>query len=303
MPQSSADYTFAADRARPAWEGMKGLMLRKDYFGKGLDGVKAQAQPEAGRAMYWRTEKIEPGDYYVGLWAETANPGLRTEYGPDKLLASAYLNGWPLRFATTSDPVQVRPGVWLAELQTGSRVSLKDGDELAVWPVRQAERQCFLRLALYRKAPVRGHGVTGQTFGVDCGNPQRLRLVLSPEIKGNGEDGTKHEARIEVANPLPYAIEAEVRWKLADYYGAPLVERTEPVRLEPHKATVVSHRFTASGDARAYQLDVQDASGAGLQAARVAAPGDVETLRLLALGVPTQPARSADGLEPCASGS
>jgi hypothetical protein len=258
VPQSSADYTFAASLAHPAWEGMGGLTFRRDYFGKGLDAIEAQAWPQKiGRSVRWRIEKIEPGDYYVGLWAETANAGLRTEYGPDRLLASAYLNGWPVRFATTTDPVQVRPGVWLAELQSGSPVSLKDGDELAVWPVRQAERQCFLRLALYRKAPGRGHGVTGQTFGVDCGNPQRLRLVLSPEIKGSGEDGTPHEARIEVANPLPYAVEAQLRWKLADYYGAPLVERTEPVCLGPHRATVVTYAFTACGDAQGYQLDTR----------------------------------------------
>ena len=265
VPASSADFTFAANLARPAWEGMSGLTLQEDYFGKGLDGVEAQTQQEAGRTMYWRIEKIEPGDYHVGLWAETASPGLRTEYGPDKLLASAYLNGWPLRFATTTDPVQVRPGVWLAELQSGSPVSVKEGDEIAVWPVRQAERQSFLRLALYRKAPGRGHGVTGQTFGVDCGNPQRLRLVLSPEIKGSGEDGTPHEARIEVANPLPYAIEAQLRWKLADYYGAPLVERTEPVRLGPHTATVIRQPFTASGDARAYQLDARTCPAPGFK--------------------------------------
>ena len=229
VPQSGADYTFAADLARPIWEGMSGLTLRKDYFSAGLDGIEAQPWPQQiGRAMYWRMEKIEASDYYVGLWGETANPGMRTEYGPEKLLASAYLNGWPLRFATTTDPVQVRPGLWLAELQSGATVSLKEGDEIAIWPVRPAERQCFLRLALYRKAPVRGHGVTGQTFGVDFGNPQRLRLVLSPEIKGSGEDSTKHEARIEVANPLPYAVEAQLRWKLADYYGAPRRSRRSP---------------------------------------------------------------------------
>ena len=230
-----------------------------------MDGIEAEAQPDVGHAMYWRIEKIEPGDYYVGLWAETSSPQMRTEYGVNKLLASAYLNGWPLRFATTTDPVQVRPGLWLAELQAGSPVPLKDGDELAVWPIRQAGRQSFLRLALYRRQPSRGHGLTGQTFGVDCGNPQRLRLVLSPEISGSGEDGTKHEARIEAANPLPYAIEAQASWRLADYYGAPLVERTEPVRLEPHKTTLISHSFTASGDAQHYQLDVKTRPAAGFK--------------------------------------
>ena len=266
VPQSKADYTFGIDQVRPAWEGMGGMTVRKDHFGKGADGIEVQTQRESlGRAMYWRVENIEPGDYYVGVWAETYNPQLRTEYGVDKLLASAYLNGWPVRFATTSDPVQVRPGVWLAELQSGSPMKLKSGDEIAVWPVTYTDKQCFLRLALYRKEPSRGHGITGQTFGVESGNPQRLRLVLSPEIKGSGEDGSKHEARIEIANPLPYAIEAEVTWKLADFYGAPLAGKTEPLHLDPHKTTVISHPFTASGDAHAYQLDVKTRPAPGFK--------------------------------------
>ena len=274
VPQSNADYTFGIDRLRPAWEGMSGMQIQKDYFaptgvrrdGKGVDAMEAQAQScRPGNAMYWRMENIEPGDYYLGVWAQSASPELRTEYGVAQLLAAAYLNGWPVRFSTSTDPVQVRPGVWLAELQSGSPVKLKNGDEIAVWTVRHAGKQCFLRLALYRKEPSRGHGVTGRTFGVDCGNPQRLRLVVSPEIKGSGEDGTQHEARIEIVNPLPYAIDAEVTWKLADYYGAPVAGKTEPLHLDPHKTSVISQPFTAVGDAHAYQLDVKTRPAPGFK--------------------------------------
>jgi hypothetical protein len=277
VPPSTADYTFGIDQVRPAWEGMTGMKVQKDYFGKGVDGMEAQFVQEPGRAMYWRVEKVQAGDYYVGLWVESSNPQWRTEYAVEKMLASAYLNGWPVRFSTSSDPVQVRPGVWLAELQAASPVKLKEGDEIAVWPTQYTEKQCFLRLALYRKEPARGHGLTGQTFGVDCGNPQRLRLVLSPEIKGEGQDGQQHEARIEVANPLPYAVEAQVTWKLADYYGAPLVDKTEPVILDPHKTKVISHSFTASGDARAYQLDVKTRPAPGF---KFPVPRPVEMLDL-----------------------
>ena len=266
VPASTAEYGFGTGQLRPAWDGMEGMKLQKDYFGKGVDGMEGQVENQkAGRAMYWRIDKIEAGDYCVGVWAESSSPQSRTEYGEDKLLASAYLNGWPLRFSTSSDPVQVRPGVWLAELQTGSPLKLKDGDEIAVWPMNSAQKQCFLRLALYRKEPRRGHGLTGQTFGVDCGNPGRLRLVLMPEIRGRGEDGAKHEARIEIANPLPYAVEADVTWKLADYYGAPVAGKTEPVRLDPHKTIVIRQPFTAAGDAHAYQLDVKTHSAPGFK--------------------------------------
>jgi hypothetical protein len=257
VPPSTADYTFGIDQVHPAWEGMSGMKVQKDYFGKGLDGIEAQTQRGSARAMHWRIDKIQAGDYYVGLWAESYSPQMRTEYSVPQLLASAYLNGWPVRFSTSSDPVQVRPGVWLAELQTTSTVKLKEGDEIAVWPVLQADKQCFLRLALYRKEPVRGHGLTGQTFGVDMGNPQRLRLALWPEITGSGEDGTQHEARIEVANPLPYAVDAQVSWKLADYYGAPVDDKTQTVHLDAHTAQTISQKFAAKGDARAYQLDVR----------------------------------------------
>ncbi len=321
-----ADYTFGIDQLRPAWQGMSGMKVQKDYFGKGQDGLEAQTLRGSGRSMYWRIEKAEAGDYYVGLWLESSNPQMRTEYGVDKMLASAYLNGWPVRFSTSSDPVQVRPGVWLAELQTASTVKLKEGDEIAVWPVLQADKQCFLRLALYHKSResgsgnrvsgrideegnsgravesqpaisawepespnpesripnpesrfVRGHGLTGQTFGVDMGNSQRLRLVLTPEINGSGQDGQEHEATIEVANPLPYAVDAQVTWKLADYYGAPVEQKTQTMHLAAHEAQTISRKFTATGDARAYQLDVRSCSAPGF---KFPVPRPVEMLSL-----------------------
>ncbi len=259
LPPATADYTFGADQVHPAWEGMSGWQVRKDYFGKGADGFEAQSSSDRspGQAAYWRLEKVEQGDYYVGLWVESSSPNMRTEYGEDKFLASAYLNGWPVRFSTTSDPVQVRPGVWLAELQTAVPLKIKAGDEVAFWPVSYTEKQCFLRLALYRKPPARGHGITGRTFGVDCGALARQRLVLRGEIKGSGGDGDEHEAQIEVVNPLPYAVDADVTWKLADYYGVPVDGKTQRMHLEPHKLQMISRKFTASGNAHAYQLDVK----------------------------------------------
>ncbi|MCY3020268.1 MAG: hypothetical protein NTW87_14715, partial [Planctomycetota bacterium] len=161
-------------------------------------------------------------------------------------------------FWTTSDPVQVKPGVWLAELQTGTAVELKPGDEIAV---RGINANCvFLRLALYREAPRRGHGVTGQTFGrtFSCSRPfPQLRLSLQAQIAGPGEPGAQHEATIKIANPLPYAADAVVDWKVADYFGAPVAGKTEPVRIEAHGAMTIKHPFGADGAARAYQLDVQ----------------------------------------------
>jgi len=124
----------------------------------------------------------------------------------------------------------------------------------------------MLRLTLYRDEPPRGHGVTGQTFGTmgGCILP-RLRLALRTEISGSGEAGASHEARIQVANPLPYAAEAVVDWKLADYFGAPVDAKQEAVRVEPHAVKTIVHPFVAEAGAQAYQLDVKTRPAEGFQ--------------------------------------
>jgi hypothetical protein len=259
MPKPQADHVFEAGQAACGWDGMAGLTVRSNHFGAGAHGVVLDAGREPGRAAYWRMEGVSAGSYYVGLWVESGDAGRRTEYWPASLRTTAYLNGWPLRFTTTTDPVQVRPGVWLLELQTARPVDLKPGDELAF------AAGTVSSLALYRKEPLRGHGVTGQSFGVDHLAVQRLRLVLQPEIAGTGQDGTEHSARITVGNPLPYAVDAELTWTLADYYGAPLMQKVEPVHLQAHGTVVISNRFTAVGDARAYQLDVRSRPAPGFK--------------------------------------
>ena len=260
VPDTRAAYTLNAAQALPVWEGMAGMQLIKDYFGKGADAVRLDAGPEIlgeivrPSAAYWKLADVAKGKYYVGLWLETQEDSLRTEYSAYRLLARLYLNGWPVRFSTTSDPVQVKPGIWLAELQTAEAVELKPGDELAIRPGWGT----ILRLALYRDPPPRGHGVTGQTFGMmGNGNFPRLRLALRSEIFGSGEAGKPHEVRIQVANPLPYAAEAVVDWKLTDYFGSPVAANQETVRLEPHAVKTIVHPFVPEAAARAYQLDAK----------------------------------------------
>ena len=182
---------------------------------------------------------------------------------------------------------------WLAELQTGGAVELKPGDELAV---RCLNGNCvFLRLALYRQPPQRGHGVTGQTFGrtFSCPRPfPQLRLAVQPQITGSAEPDTKHEVHIKIANPLPYAAQVVVDWKLADYFGKPIVEKSEKVKLEPHAVTTIAHPFTAESDARAYQLDVKTRARRRIPAACDAPNRDDQTERLGQAGVSAQPGRA-----------
>jgi hypothetical protein len=237
IPETRANYTLGAAQALPAWEGMAGMQLLKDYFGKGADAVRLDPGQEMSgemvrpSAVYWKLADVAKGKYYVGLWLETQDDSLRTEYSSGRLLAGLYLNGWPVRFSTTSDPVQVKPGIWLAELQTAEAVELKPGDELAVRPTWGT----ILRLSLYRtgresgfgnrvserngkegntertgesqpaisarepesRIPnpesrfVRGHGVTGQTFGMmGNGNLSKLRLGLKSRKAARGEDSS-----------------------------------------------------------------------------------------------------------------
>jgi hypothetical protein len=257
VPECKADYMIGIEAMHPAWEGMPGIKPVEDFFAPGMDGLEVNGEGEVGRAVYCRLEGIEAGTYYIGLWTDSGDKKFRTEYHPSRLLVSAYVNGWPLRFATTTEPVQVRPGLWLCELQTAAPVALKNGDEIAFCPQASSTRQRFLRLALYRKEPIRGHGITGRTFGLEGKTPQRLRLVIQPELQGTGADGTEHTASIRIANPLPYAVDTEVTWKLADYFGAPVEQKTQTVHIEAHRVWAMTRPFTAQGDAQAYQLDVR----------------------------------------------
>ncbi len=296
IPDTRAACTLGAAQALPMWEGMAGMQLLKDYFGKGATrfastrGRRSRARwsgpapstgswRSAGPQAAPRTGASEPtcvpkGKYYLGLWLETQEDSPRTEYSASRLLTGLYLNGWPVRFSTTSDPVQVKPGLWLAELQTAEAVDLKPGDELAVRP----NWGTILRLALYRDKPLAGHGVTGQTFGMmGNGNFPRLRLALRSEIFGSGEGGKPHEARIQVANPLPYAADAVVDWKLTDYFGSPVAARQEAIRIEPHAVKTIVYPFVAEASARAYQLDVKTRPAEGF---RVPVARPVEMIEL-----------------------
>ena len=278
-----AAYVFDANQAKPAWEGMAGMKPVKDFFGPGADGVSLEVGIESDgttvrdSAIYWKLTDIKPGKYYVGLWQETGGYDKRvSEFSQERLMTGLYLNGYPVRFATSSDPVQVKPppaseggSLWLGELQTAQAVSLKAGDELAIRPQHGWRASgTFLRLALYVDPPTRGHGVTGQTFGGTFGSWRlfpRLRLAPKVEITGSGEAGTQHEVHITVANPLPYEVRAVIDWKLADYFGASVAGKPETVTIKPHAVATITQSFLAQSEARAYQLNLRTRAAEGFQ--------------------------------------
>ena len=49
VPDVQAAYVFNASQAKPAWEGMAGMKLTKDYFGAGADGVELDGNQESDR--------------------------------------------------------------------------------------------------------------------------------------------------------------------------------------------------------------------------------------------------------------
>lgn len=277
IPEVQANKVLPATTAMPGWEGMDGFTVKKDYFGQGIDGVELDTNREYERPnhMYWKLpEDFKAGKYYVGLWQETQGKGWDwaptdprvSEYWPDKLLSVMYLNGFPVRFSTTTDPMQVKPGLWLAELQSAQAIQLKPGDEIAVRPL--GGNVVFLRAVLCANEPARGHGRTGQTFArtFSCARPfPQLRLALRTWFEGPREAGVKHEAHIKVVNPLPYAASMILDWKVTDYYGNPLVTKSETITLPAHAVKEIIYPFMADSEARAYQVDAKTRAADGFK--------------------------------------
>ncbi len=190
--------------------------------------------------------------------------------------------------------MQIKPGLWLGELQSALAADLKAGDEIAVRGLNGGN--VFLRVVLYAKEPARGHGRTGQTFAraFSCSRPfPQLRLGLRTWFDGPRQAGEKHEAHIKIMNPLPYAAPTIVDWKIADYWGNPLVVKSESITLAAHAVKEIVYPFTTDGDAHAYQVDVKTRPAEGFKPPFARPAEMMEAERLDEAGIPAQPARPA----------
>ncbi len=96
---------------------------------------------------YWKLAGVKAGRYYVGVWYESGKAGAEAPQNRFGALC-VYLNGRLLQLATTSDPLQVAPGVYFAEAQTGQSADIRPGDEIAVLP-ESIRRMRVARLTLY----------------------------------------------------------------------------------------------------------------------------------------------------------
>ncbi len=74
LPAPTGDSVIGSDRFAPAWEGMAGMKLQKDWPAPGIDAVAMNPENQIGRAAFCRLDKLDAGEYYVGLLVESGAP-------------------------------------------------------------------------------------------------------------------------------------------------------------------------------------------------------------------------------------
>ena len=190
LVQGAADFRLERDSPAPgmttAWIGHEGRLIR---------------DPDNDGA-YWKLAAVTPGRYYVGVWYESGKAGAEAPQHRFGALC-LYLNGRLLQLSTASDPVQVAPGVYFAEAQTGAAADLRPGDEIAVLP-ESIRRMRITRLTLYPTEPVRGHGWIPENYGATWfSRDTALRLNLDATFGGRATDGFRQDEALNLPADLP----------------------------------------------------------------------------------------------------
>ncbi len=188
-PDPSGDYVYEAASLKPLVTGSC-LDLHKDKPAPGLTtATTGQGQSYNGwincGGAYWKLGPIQQGKYWVGVWYQSNNiywPDLEAPVEGNGPL-NIYLNGRTVQNSTTSDPVQVAPGIWYAEVQSALAEPLKPGDEITVTPKRCATTNLPAPRAPFgRASPRRGQvsaelrgPVLAQLHGADSDGGDLLR--------------------------------------------------------------------------------------------------------------------------------
>jgi hypothetical protein len=133
-PNEQGDYVYEANSAKVLLTDGD-FKIENDWNVKGLTVATIQqvfvplgVRPNLG--MYWKLGEIGPGKYFVGVLYRSDDGKVEAPATVDTI----YLNGRVIQCSTLSDPIQVAPRVWLAELQAAAAESLKGGDEIAITP-------------------------------------------------------------------------------------------------------------------------------------------------------------------------
>jgi hypothetical protein len=221
---------------------------------------------------YWKLDALRPGRYYVGVWYESGKAGAeapQTRFGA----LAVYLNGRILQLSTTSDPLQMAPGVYFAEAQTARAASLRPGDEIAVLP-ESVKPVRLARLCLYPTEPVRGRGWVPENYGATWfSRDTALRLSLDAAFGGSARDGFRQVedlnlpsdlkrapdgaralATCRISNPLPVPLTVEYTADVNAYFREPVGEDRATLTLQPHERITREIPFSVIPDSRRYTI-------------------------------------------------
>ena len=224
---------------------------------------------------YWKLSDVKPGRYYVGVWYESGKAGAEAPQNRFGALC-IYLNGRLLQLSTTSDPLQVAPGVYFAEAQTGEPAEIRAGDEIAVLP-ESIRRMRVARLTLYTAEPARGHGWVPENYGATWfSRDTALRLNLdatfggravdgfrqvedlaSPADLKKATDGVRAVVTCHISNPLSVPLTVAYSAEVRAYFRRRVGEDHATLTLQPHQRLTREIPFTVVPDSRRYTIDAK----------------------------------------------
>jgi len=225
--------------------------------------------------IYWKLKKIKPGKYWVGVTCRSEGKNGEAPLGGMRGM-TAYLNGRIIQLSTTSNPIQVKPGVWFVELQGATAEPLKAGDEIAVLT---GNRQ-LARLTLHAKEPARGAHRVGTNFGGHWWRPvTALRLSAfttfppaegksvndrltwgryemtteSPQDLLRGADG-RAIAYCYLSNPFPVPVKVDYECTVRGYYRQVAGSEKVQLTLAPHSRVLRKIPFSLTKDDPGYSV-------------------------------------------------
>lgn len=278
-PPPPGALAFGASEARPLLQGDANFKLENDSPVPGMTtawvGRPNLLHDPDNDGCYWKAGAIPPGRYWVGVWYESGKAGAEANQGRWGPL-SVMLNGRLIQPATTSDPVQVAPGLYFAEIQTAAAEFIKPGDEVAVIP-QMSQRFRVARMTLYPADPLRGRGWTPESYGATwfC-RDTALRLNLDAAFGGQARDGFRQVedfalpsdlpkapdgaralATCRISNPLSVPLTVAYSAQIRAYFRELVGEDRVTLTLQAHQRVTRQIPFSIVPDSRRYTLEAQ----------------------------------------------
>lgn len=283
-PTSDGACIYEATSAQPLVTD-NSFQLEADKIVKGLTtawvGKYVLIGEPDNEGLYWRLGSLRPGKYRVGVVYESKKGEVEAPQLSFGRLG-VYLNGRIVQLSTTSDPVQVAPGVWFAEAQAASSESLRPGDEIAVMPQR-GDRFRIARLVLHSKEPARGAHRVATNFGghwwclytslrvnadtsfvakpgKSCRDPniwwRQEQALESPDDLMRGPDG-RAVAHCRLANPLSVPVTVDYECIVKGYYRQVAGQDKARLTLPPHARLLREVAFEVAPDDPGYSIEAR----------------------------------------------